>query len=906
METLAHYQIGEKLGEGGMGVVYRAQDTRLNRPVAIKVLRAEAVANPERKKRFIREAQAASALNHPGIITIYDIGNAGGLDFIAMEYVEGRTLDQLIGRGLRLSQTLKYAALIADAVAAAHEAGIVHRDLKPANLMVTAKDQVKVLDFGLAKLSEPVLQDSSGDPLQPTRTMDQALRTEEGVIVGTVAYMSPEQAEGKKIDSRSDIFSFGSVLYEMVTGRRPFQGETRLSTLSAILNREPQPVSELVAEVPRELERLIHRCLQKDLTRRAHHMMDLKLALEELREESESGRAAAPEPGPGRRRRPAVILATALVLVAATAAITWWLARSKASPRAPELTQLTFDSGLTTDPALSPDGKLVAFASDRTGAGNLDIWRQQVATGEAIRLTTDPADESEPAFSPDGSRIAFRSERQGGGIYVVSSFGGGEPRLLAREGRRPRFSPDGARIAYWVGAWFLGKVFVAPSTGGAPTLVQPEFSSAMYPVWSSDGKHLLFLGARSVEDMSKQSFDWWTAPGHGGPAAATEAYGILRHHGLASETFDLVAPADWVGDHVLFSTRQGNSTNLWRLSVSPESRRAAGAPLRLTSGTSIETNPSAAAGGGLVFASLTTNLNLWNLPVDADRGKVTGEIERLTHAAFDAGSSLSADGSKLVFLSTRSGNPDVWMKDLVSGRESAITTTPVNEEQPELTPDGTRISYMIRGSRAQEGWPLYVVDAGAGIPEKVCEECFRNWDWSPDGRKILFLFQVAPMTLGLLDVDTRQKRELLRHPTYQIARARFSPDGGWISFTSMTSFARSRIAVVPFRENPPVAESERLAVSDDATWHDKGQWSPDGNLLYFTSDRDGYRCVRARRLDPVTKRPVGEVFDVYHSHNARRSILNAGTRFMDISVAPGRLVFNLEERTGNIWMAKPD
>jgi serine/threonine protein kinase len=238
--TISHYQILEKLGEGGMGVVYKARDTHLDRFVAIKVLPPERVADAARKARFVQEAKAASALNHPNIVTIHDIDSVDGIDFISMEYVDGKTLDEVIPRhGMRLNEALKCAVQMADAVAAAHAVGIIHRDLKPGNVMVTGKGQVKVLDFGLAKLTESaeIGEDASTRTMKPT--------TEEGKIVGTVAYMSPEQAEGKKVDARSDIFSFGSVLYEMVTGRRAFQGATRASTQAAVLKEEPKPASQI-------------------------------------------------------------------------------------------------------------------------------------------------------------------------------------------------------------------------------------------------------------------------------------------------------------------------------------------------------------------------------------------------------------------------------------------------------------------------------------------------------------------------------------------------------------------------------------------------------------------------------------------------------------------------------------
>jgi predicted Ser/Thr protein kinase len=286
-KTVSHYRILEKLGGGGMGVVYKAEDTKLGRMVALKVLPPERVADPSRRRRFIQEARAASALNHPNIITIYDIDEADGVHFIAMEYVQGKTLDRLIARhGLRVSEALKYAVQMAAALAKAHSAGIVHRDLKPTNVMVTDDGLVKVLDFGLAKLTEAAPTSEA----ETVATVGPA--TEEGTIVGTVGYMSPEQAEGKSVDARSDIFSFGSVLYEMLTGQRAFQGETKASTIAAILREEPKPLSQVAEGLPHEVERLVKRCLRKDREHRFQTMADLKVALEELKEESDSGELA--------------------------------------------------------------------------------------------------------------------------------------------------------------------------------------------------------------------------------------------------------------------------------------------------------------------------------------------------------------------------------------------------------------------------------------------------------------------------------------------------------------------------------------------------------------------------------------------------------------------------------------
>ena len=286
-KTLGRYEVLARIGGGGMGEVYRCRDTRLKREVAVKILPPESVADPERRRRFEQEARAASGLNHSNIVTIHDVDRAEGIDFIVMEYVPGRTLGERIGpKGLPLKAALKCAIQIADALAAAHAAHIVHRDLKPANIMVNDAGQVKILDFGLAKLTER----PAGEAVSTA--------TETGTVVGTVAYMSPEQAEGKNVDTRSDIFSFGAVLYEMLTGQRAFERDSTASTLAAILREEPKPPGELKPGLPRELERILRRCLRKEPEHRFQHMADVKVALEELTEE-----AVSSSPQRARRRR---------------------------------------------------------------------------------------------------------------------------------------------------------------------------------------------------------------------------------------------------------------------------------------------------------------------------------------------------------------------------------------------------------------------------------------------------------------------------------------------------------------------------------------------------------------------------------------------------------------------------
>src|SRR5688500_7142174 len=350
---LAHFEVLEKLGEGGMGIVFKARDLHLDRPAAIKLLHPDKLGDPARKSRFIQEAKAASALNHPNIVTIYDIRSGDGQDFIAMEFVDGTPLDELIARKLRFSEALRYAIQIADALAAAHAAGIVHRDLKPANVMVTRSGLVKILDFGLAKLVEPAAPTST-DTTRTARPL-----TEEGVIAGSAPYMSPEQAEGKPVDHRSDIFAFGALFYEMLTGQRAFQGESRMATLAAILTKDPTPLGEISPSLPKEIERIVTRCLRKELRRRSQSMAEIKIALEEVQYDSESGASASRVAA--RRRRllwwPAASAAIIVLVVAV-----WMAIPRPRGPREPlRIVPLTTFPGQEGNPTMSPDGNQFAF-----------------------------------------------------------------------------------------------------------------------------------------------------------------------------------------------------------------------------------------------------------------------------------------------------------------------------------------------------------------------------------------------------------------------------------------------------------------------------------------------------------------------------------------------------------------
>jgi serine/threonine protein kinase/Tol biopolymer transport system component len=899
-KTISHYEVLEKLGEGGMGAVFKARDTHLDRFVALKLLLPETVANPDRRRRFVQEAKAASALNHPNIIHIYDIDEADGALFIAMEYVAGKTLDQLAGRkGLPLHELLRYAVQMADALTAAHAARIIHRDLKPSNIMVNGQGSVKLLDFGLAKLAEPSLEET--DATETVR-MDESPRTDEGTIVGTVAYMSPEQAQGRTVDERTDIFSFGAVAYEMVTGRRAFSGASRIATLSAILRDEPKAAGEIVESLPRDLDKILVRCLRKDPGRRFQHMADLKVALQELKEESESGKPAPLAPTPRQQNRTAWIVIGSAILCAVVTGALFIARRPAASPAANPLTRMTSDAGLSFEPALSRDGTLLAFASDRSGEGNLDIWVKQTAGGEPVRITRDSVDNHQPSFSPDGSKIAFRSERGRGGIYVVPALGG-DPRRLVEGGRNPVFSPDGNWIAYWDNIQTAGRqvaIFVMPSAGGAPHPLRTDFGAADWPVWAGDSGHLAFTGANPYPGR----LDLWVTPIDGGAPALTGLRAAMstRNAGFVGPVpGNLTAAASRDGVKLIFAARSGDIANLWRTSLSSRTWQVNGPIERITFGTADESAPSLSADGRLAFASTLSNIDLWSLPVNADLARTTGALTRLTtDPSADVFPSVSYDGRKVLFLSRRGAGSSIWIKDLVTGKETpaAVQDSLPAVASPEsaISPDGERIAFQSANG-------IRIAPVAGGTAEPGCRVVGRP-GWSPDGKLLLRVFAGSRPEAELCDPQTGQSTPLLRLLDKALHSPQFSRDGRWIAFHVATSEVTRRVYVVRYQGPRLHPKSEWIAVSDGKTMDREPRWSPNGEQLYFLSTRDGYNCIWAQRLDRTSKRPVGEPVAILHLHSARRSLLVPDTGPIGLAVAPDRIIFSMTERTANIWLTR--
>jgi serine/threonine protein kinase len=889
LQRVAHYEVLDKLGEGGMGVVYKARDTRLERIVALKVLPADKVSDIERKRRFAQEAKAASALNHPNIVTIHDINSDQGVDFIAMEYIAGRTLDRLIQRqGMRPPEVLRCAVQIADALVAAHAAGIIHRDLKPGNIMVADSGLVKVLDFGLAKLTEKTVIGESGE----TETLGVKPETEEGHILGTIAYMSPEQAQGLKLDTRSDIFSFGALLYEMLTGHRAFLGNTKVSTLAAILNREPQPLAETT---PRELDRIVTRCLRKDPARRFQTTADLKVALVELKEESDSGHLGAPAPSVARRSRwPFAAAGFAVVVLAAAGG--WLFSRSRNIPSANRtLRQLTFDVGESSWPTLSPDGKLVAYQSDRAGPGRHDIWVQQTSGGSPLRLTKEPGNHQRPVFSSDGSRIYFESSGPPEGVYEVSALGG-EPRLVAAGGSFPAVSPDGRNIVY-IGVPSR-QLLIVPAAGGEPRAAAPGFAAAptVRLTWAPDSQRFVFYGQKIGEP---QTLEWWVVPASGGaPEQIDWAHWALEHKVIGN-------PNAWLPGGVLLGwLAKDSNIQLYRFRLGGD-LHIIGEPEALTFGGTANSNLSY-AGGKIAFQSGEQKQGLWSFPADTNRGQVIGTPEKLTAEGFVFGPgatpSSTPDGKALAYVANRTGSNDIFVRDLKSGQERAVTANTREKTATHPIIDRAGANVLFTMYEATVSRDAYTIPVLGGASRNICHDCGPTNSLHPDGKQFLAGRNEGPRShINLVDVETGKSVPVLQDPQFGVAGPRFSPDGKWIAFLVRRGAASNEVDVAPFRGPTVVPERDWIAVSPGPGNIQQVLWSPDGGLLYYLMNVGGSYSLMARRLDR-SRHPVGDSFRVYQFAASIQPAINLAdpSQTDALIVLPDRFVGTLGEYNFNI------
>jgi eukaryotic-like serine/threonine-protein kinase len=848
--TLGQYRIVQLLGRGGMGDVYLAEDSRLGRQVALKVLSASLHADTGRRDRFEREARAVAALNHPNIVTLHSIDQVDGTPFLTMEYVEGRPLGDLIpSTGLPLDRLLALAIPLADAVGAAHHRGILHRDLKPANVMVTPDGRVKVLDFGLAKL-----QGETGPAADALPTQE---LTGEGRIVGTVAYMSPEQAEGKTVDQRSDVFSLGVLLYELATGQRPFTGDTSLSVLSAILKDTPRPMAELRADLPRDFTRIVSRALNKDPEARYQSAKDLRNDLQAVRDDLASGDllqsatairpASAVTPAPASRRSPWQYAAVAAMALASLGGA-WYALRPAPSADPPVAAtdtwtpqRLTSSGTVRPFAALSPDGRYVAYPE--IGAGGQRLALRQIATNSVVELQPfERRNINGVTFSPDGEFVYFSHYPAGNNmatLFRMPSIGGTPVRVTYNVDTPVAVSPDGSRVAFAVNYpdKSLSVMEVARTDGSERRalveLKRPDiFIGNRRPSWSPDGSTI----AASIASGDGQTV-----------ALIDTTTGALRPVSDARWAAVMGVAWDRDGRALLVAIRQEGAAaaQLARVDV------ATGTSTPITRDLFNYNDVTLSADGRQLAAIIgLAESTVWT--ADARR---PGEPVQLTTGSGDAegleGVAGLADGH-VVFTARTSGNPDLWSLDPQSGARRALTTDPADDVTPVASPDGKRLAFMSTRDGGRRIW-LMNVDGSEQRPLTPGPDDTLP-TWTPDSAAILYVTAMRPTRIA---VAGGEPEPLIGHwptrpgePPRPFYPRAVSPKGLAAGFeVSDVNFGGGwRLAFGPLDGSTPVRS---LAPSYGSMSSIGVSWSPDGSAIDVTAPQPGANIMRF----PIDGRP---------------------------------------------------
>jgi Tol biopolymer transport system component len=730
--TLGHYRIVRKLGAGGMGEVYEATDTSLDRRVALKMLSPELANDPGRRERLGREARALAALNHPHIVTVHSVEHADGIDFITMELVSGKTLAELLpSSGFEVPTFFRLAIPLTDALAAAHAQGITHRDLKPANVMVAEDGRVKVLDFGLAHAP------ASGNVAEcPTITA-----TARGLVMGTPLYMSPEQAEGALLDARSDIFALGVVFYEMLTGQRPFAGSSHAAIVSSILRDSPRPITQLNPAIPRDLGRLVHRCLEKNPRDRYQSVLDVRHRLQEIEQDLESDGDAAVvlRSRPTTRRRLAVPLLAGLVL--ASAGVAWWLVGQRPlSTDAPALqnaVQVTSSLDVESYPTWSPDGGRIAYQASKMGyyyIGDHDIWVSQIGSGEPVNITRHPANDRMPSWSPDGREIAFFSNRDGTwGVFLVSAIGGSPRNVLSLpeigdlNWSAPQWSKDGSTLFVSVQQRRENVVIIlslASLTSSRVTL--PPYNGNV--IWdltvSPDGRRFAYAeGGGGATEVTRL----WTIAVDG-----TDAVPL-------TEGFTNIWSPKWSNDGrwLYYVSNRGGSMDLWRQEVRSDGTPD-GEPVAVTRGLGIRSAALSPDGSRIAYGRGGRVTNIWRVPIRSDQPATWADATAVTsERAYIEFLDVSPDATLLALSSDRRGNPDLWLLPVSGGDMTQLTTDPAPDWNPRWSPNGQELAFYSYRSGNRDIW---VMPARGGAARQLSS--YPGHDrypaWSPDGSEIAF------------------------------------------------------------------------------------------------------------------------------------------------------------------------